>query len=340
MHVMVTGGAGYIGCQLVPALIKAGHRVTVVDKLVFGAEGLEGCAEDVTLHAIDIRDVAESNLQGVDAVVHLAALSNDPTAEYRPAANRSINLEATLRLAQLAKTARVSRFVFASSCSVYYTEGVDDAPRDEACELQPKAPYSWSKFEAERGLLKLGDAEFIPVILRKGTVFCSSARMRYDLVVNTFTCDAYAKGCLRVHAGGRMWRPLLHIDDAVEAYLRVLEADGSIVNGKVYNVANGNYRVIDIAHDVRRAIRKLTGTNVKIDTQPVGVSRSYRVTFDRIGEDLDFRLSKTIASAVDSMWPELENGIDPTDARYYNIRWIELLVEMESRLAAMGGKVL
>src|SRR5882672_10642834 len=176
---MATGGAGYVGCRLVPALVEMGADVHVVDKLVFGEQGLEGLRDGIELLRSDIRTLDVDDLKGIDVVVHLAGLSNDPTAEFNPAANKAINLDATVRLAHLAKEAGVRRFIFASSCSVYYTEVPDDSLRDETDRVEPKAPYSWSKRQAEMRVLELASPDFCPVILRKGTVFGYSPRMRF-----------------------------------------------------------------------------------------------------------------------------------------------------------------
>jgi len=339
MNVLVTGGAGYIGCRLVPALLEAGHSVRVVDKLQFGVEGLAACHDRISVIAGDVRTLDPKHLEGMDAVVHLAGLSNDPTAEYNPEANKAVNLDGTIRMAELAKQHGARRFVFASSCSIYYTETPDDELRTEDTPVAPHAPYSWSKRQAEIGLMALADHHFCPVALRKGTVFGQSPRMRYDLVVNTFTRDAYAKRRLNIHAGGRMWRPMLHIDDAVSAYLTVLTAPEEAVRGQIFNVLSDNFEVLKLAHEVRRALEGHKGIRLDLEIQQVGVSRSYRVDGQRFQQRLDFTPQHQIGSAVDEMWDALECGVDIEDPIYYNIRWLELLCDMERRLDAMGGSV-
>ncbi len=337
MNILVTGGAGYIGCRLVPALLASGHTVRVVDKLQFGDEGLAPCRDRIDLVPGDVRQIGSEVLAGVDAVVHLAGLSNDPTAEFNPDANKSMNLDATVRLGKLAKRHGVRRFVFASSCSIYYTLTPDDELRGEDFPVDPQAPYSWSKRQAEIGLMDLADRDFCPVALRKGTVYGQSPRMRYDLVVNTFTRDAYAKRRLTLHAGGRMWRPMLHIDDAVAAYQAVLGADESLLGGQVFNVLSNNTSVLKLAHEVRRTLEGHKGIRLDLDIQQVGVSRSYRVDGRRFREVIGFEPRHQLNSAVDEMWDFLEGGIDIENPIYYNIRWLELLCEMEHRLSAMGG---
>lgn len=339
MNVLVTGGAGYIGCRLIPALLEAGHHVRVVDKLMFGAEGLAPVKDRIELIAADVRAIDRKSLQDIDAIIHLAGLSNDPTAEYNPAANKAMNTDATIRLAQLAKEHGVRKFLFASSCSIYYTLSPDNEIRTEDYPVDPQAPYSWSKRHAEIGLLALADERFCPVALRKGTIFGQSPRMRYDLVINTFTRDAYAKRRLTLHAGGRMWRPMLQIDDAVLAYTTVLEAPESRIRGQIFNVLSDNFQVVHLAHEVRRILEGHKGIRLDLDLQQVGVSRSYRVDGSRIREALGYSPVHEIGRSVDTMWDSLESGVDIDNPIYYNIRWLELLCDMETRLKAMGGQV-
>ncbi|UCE58144.1 MAG: SDR family oxidoreductase [Phycisphaerales bacterium] len=340
MNILVTGGAGYIGCRLVPALLQAGHSVCVVDMLQFGDDGLAACRDKIDLIPGDVRTIAPQMLDGFDAIVHLAGLSNDPTAEFNPEANKAMNLDGTLRMATLAKERGVRRFVFASSCSIYYTQTPDDDLRDEEYPVNPQAPYSWSKRQAEIGLMELTDHNFCPLALRKGTVFGHSPRMRYDLVVNTFTRDAFAKRRLSIHAGGRMWRPMLHIDDAVEAYQAALTAPEEAVRGQIFNVLSDNFTVLKLAHEVRRTLEGHKGIRLDVDIQQVGISRSYRVNGDKFREVIKFAPSHPINAAVDEMWDILECGVDIDNPIYYNIRWLELLCDMERRLRAMGGSPL
>jgi nucleoside-diphosphate-sugar epimerase len=339
MHVIVTGGAGYVGCCLVPRLLELGHQVTVVDKLIFGSEGLAPVASRIELVACDIRRLDDAVLRRADAVIHLAGLSNDPTAEYDPRANRAINFEATVELATRAKELDVPRFVFASSCSVYYSPTPDGSLRDESHPVLPEAPYSWSKRQAEKALVALADARFCPVILRKGTVFGQSERMRYDLVVNTFTKDAFSHRRLVVHAGGRMWRPMLGIDDAVRAYVAALDHPAQQLRGEIFNVLSGNFTVLELASQVRVALERHRGVAVELEIQEVGVARSYRVDGTKLERELDLKMSSTIEESVRSIWDAIEQGIDVTHPIHYNIRWLEQLCDAQRRLERMGGSI-
>jgi nucleoside-diphosphate-sugar epimerase len=336
-RIMVTGGAGYVGCRLVPALLETGASVCVVDKMIFGDDGLDAVRDQIEIRQMDVRCLQAEDLAGFDAIVHLAALSNDPTAEFNPEANRMINLEATARLGRTARDAGVRRFVFASSCSVYYTESANGHIRNETHALDPKGPYSWSKLHAEIALLELACSTFSPVILRKGTVYGCSPRMRYDLVVNTFTRDAFAKRRLTVHAGGRTWRPLLHMSDAVDAYKTVLSADRSAIHGQVFNILSANHQVSAIAHEVKRTLEERHGVTLELDILPVGVSRSYRVTGEKFRDQLGVNLCRGIHEAVHEMWDASAKVDDLDNLIYCNISWLELLADMELRLKRMGG---
>ena len=337
--ILVAGGAGYIGCKLVSALLEAGYDVRVYDKLYFGAEGLNDCRNRIELEFGDIKDITEKSLDGIYAVINLAGLSNDPTAEYNPEANRVMNTESALHLAWLSKSVGIRRYIFASSCSIYYSLNPDDELRDEDYPVDPKAPYSHSKYMAERGLLGFADRNFSPVILRKGTVYGQSPRMRYDLVVNVFTRDSFKDRRLILHANGRMWRPLLNIDNAVRAYLAVLEAPEEMVHNRIFNVLDDNYKVIQVAYEVRRTLENRKGIRLDLVKQEVGPVRSYRVDGTRFREAFDVDFSSTMASSIEEMWDKLEEGTDYNHSIYYNLAWLELLRDMEKRLRVMNYQV-
>jgi len=335
--VLVTGGAGYVGSVLVRRLLELGKDVSILEKFYFGKEPIEEIADAIEVVQGDVRHFDLDHLQDVEAVIHLAGLSNDPMAEYNPQANHEMNLLATERLARACKQYGIERFIFASSCSVYYSLEPDDTSKDETSVIAPTAPYSLTKYQAEQVLLGLVDDSFCPVILRKGTIYGSSPRMRYDLVVNTFTKDAFTKRRLTIHAGGRMWRPLLYIEDAVDAYVTCLLAPKELVRGQIFNVLSDNHRVLDLAREVRRDIEHRKGVRMDLDIQEVGVARSYLVNGEKIGETLGFQPKGTIPQAVSVMWDELENGKDCTHPIYYNIKWLERLHEMEKRLNVIGS---
>ncbi len=246
MKLLVTGGAGYIGSVLVRLLIERGHQVRVLDRLYWGRGPLAAVAERVEIVHGDVRHLPEGTLDGVDGVVHLAGLSNDPTAEYNPAANWEMNAIATEQLALACIRRGVRRFVLGSSCSIYDGLPTDEV-LDETAEVRPQGAYATSKRWAEQRLIELAGAGLTPVILRQGTVYGYSPRMRYDLVVNTFVKDALVHGRLFLHGGGWMWRPLVDVRDAAQTYLRVLEAPEAQVASQIFNVVHDNYQIRQLA---------------------------------------------------------------------------------------------
>lgn len=329
-----------MGCVLVPKLLERGFKVRVFDKLVFGSDGLDPVRDKIELIAGDIRSPEDSIFNGIDGVIHLAGLSNDPTAEFNPTANESINTQGTYKIAMKCKEKGIHRFIFASSCSVYYTLEPDDTLRDEEYPINPQAPYSLSKRRAENKLLEIADENFCPVILRKGTLFGLSPRMRFDLVVNTFTKDAFEKRHLIIHGGGRMWRPLLHIDDAAEAYIAALKAPEKKVHSQIFNVLSDNYKILKVAYEVRRALETEKGIHLALEIQQVGLIRSYRVSGEKFNNTFGLSLVSPIRSAVSEIWDSLEEGVDYDNHIHYNIRWLELLMEMRKCLEEMGGSPL
>jgi nucleoside-diphosphate-sugar epimerase len=340
--VLVIGGAGYVGCVLVEELLKRGYAVKVFDRLMYGDQGLQGVRDRVELVVGDMRAMEASTFVDVMAVVNLGGLSNDPTAEFNPTANYEMNTVATERAAKQAKEAGVQRYLLASTCSIY-DQGVEDPEADlildETAPVRPRAAYSSSKFEAEQRLLPLAEASFCPVILRKGTVYGYSPRMRFDLVVNTFIKDALTRGRITVHFGGEMWRPLVDVRDVARAYIACLEADEEKVRGQIFNVLYRNMRISELALRVRET---LASHGVEVALEPdygyEGV-RNYRVSGRKIEKVLDFRpvvgIEESVATSLENLKglsiSELENP------RYYNIRWLKLLEEAERVLGAPGA---
>lgn len=214
--------------------MERGYAVKVVDRFYFGDMGLREVRDRIELVVDDMRMLEPSALEDVEAVANLGGLSNDPTAEYNPKANYEMNTVATERLARLCKGHGIKRYIFASTCSVYYVQGGierENVLLTEDAEINPKAAYSSSKYEAEKLILSMQDDDFCPTILRKGTIFDFSPRMRYDLVVNTFLQCALHKGYITLHSGGEMWRPLVDVRDAARAYITCLQAGEKKVMG-------------------------------------------------------------------------------------------------------------
>ncbi|HET7092450.1 MAG TPA: SDR family oxidoreductase [Thermomicrobiales bacterium] len=336
--ILVTGGAGYIGSVLVGELLGLGQQVRVVDTMWFG----DPFAPHERLQLIqgDLRTPDVSWLKDVDAVIHLAGLSNDPTADFAPALNNESNVYATRQLAQLAaekskREDREIRYLFASTCSVYYAPTTADSSNvitmTEDMPIAPTANYSKTKRLAEVELLRIADQypRFTPVMLRKGTIFGLSPRMRFDLVVNVFTLHAWRNRQLTVHGHGEAWRPLLHIRDAVDAYIHLLSAPTDKIRGEAFNVIHKNYRVLELAHWVTEVLDQRYGVDVRVKRNRTGdsASRSYFVSGDKIAARLGFSADRGVGDAVITMWDALERGdfgLEPeNDPRYFNIRWLK-----------------
>lgn len=337
--ILVVGGAGYVGSVLVAELLERGYSVRVVDRLYFGDRGLFPVRDRVELVVADMRRLEAQWFEGVQAVINVGGLSNDPTAEYNPTANFEMNTVAAVRLAELARANGVRRYVFASSCSIYdrgACEEEDDVVFDEEAEVHPRAAYAVSKYEAERQLLAMNGPDFCPIILRKGTVYGFSPRMRFDLVVNTFVRDALTCGRILLYRGGEMWRPLVDVRDAARAYLACLSAEENLVRGEVFNVAYCNMRISELALRVRETLR---AAGISVDVFPdysYRAVRSYRVSSHKIQQRLGFRPMVGVEDAVRDMLRQLRQpGFDDlTHPRFENLRWLRLLEEAESILGA------
>jgi len=343
MHkILLVGGAGYVGSVLAEELLERGFAVKILDRLYYSDDGLREVRDRVELVMSDMRVIDPGVLQDVDAVVNLGGLSNDPTAEYNPKANYEMNTTASVQLAEMCQEMGVRRYIFASSCSIY-DRGVgndhNDFMQDETAEVDPRAAYSGSKRAAEKALLKMVGNEFCPVILRKGTIYGFSHRMRYDLVVNTFVKDALSKGYITIHYGGEMWRPLVDVRDAARAYIAALRADEALVKGEIFNVSFQNIRISELALRVREALRDIgVDIDVRADYGYRGV-RSYRVSAQKIQRTLNFRPKVTIGESVQNMVEQIRRyGYDDFDnPKYYNIRWMRLLEEAAKIIAITGS---
>ena len=329
--ILVTGGAGYIGSVLVEKLIANGQKVRIFDRFYFGKKHLAHLGKGVDLVVGDIRNFDPKYFNGIEAILHLAALSNDPTAEFNPKANWEINYLATKRLAQEAKRARIPKFIFASSCSVYYTTTAKSQKKfAEGDKVNPRAPYSLSKRMAEEALLKLADKNFSVVILRAGTVFGFSKRMRYDLVVNTMVKDALSKKTILVAARGEQWRPLVAVGDLVKTYLTILAAPEYLTSGQIFNVAVENYKVRDIA----RLVQKGMNGETKIKTSQIQryfKDRSYKVSTEKLKAVLGIRPAISIEDSARDIVRNIKKfGYDNFDhPKYYNIAWMMTLSEID-----------
>lgn len=338
MRILVTGGAGYVGCRLVPALLADGHDVVVYDTFWFGDHlpraGHEGLGGHLRLdkRKSDVRNLDafrgalnsprfECGRYGVDVVIHLACISNDPSFELDESLSRTINYEAFEPLVIAAKEAGVRRFIYCSSSSVY---GVSDAPDvTEDHPLHPITLYNTYKGKCEPLLFKHASPDFECVVLRPSTVCGYSPRQRLDLAVNILTSQAFNLGKITVF-GGEQRRPNIHIEDMVDCYRALLEAPVDRVQGQIFNVGAGNISIAQLARIVATEVEALTAlTEVPIETKPIQDPRSYQVNSDKIARVLGFQPKWTVCKAVRDLVHAFQQGLipEPMDRdEYYNVR--------------------
>lgn len=323
--VFVTGGAGYVGAVLVPKLLAQGYRVKVLDLYIYGDHVLDAVKDHPGLEQIkgDLRDrkLLEKTIPGCDAVIHLACISNDPSFELNPDLGKSINYDAFFDLVAVAKDSGVTRFIYASSSSVY---GIKDEQNvTEDLPLQPLTDYSKYKALCEEVLLKEQAPGFTTLVLRPATVCGYSPRLRLDLTVNILTNLAINNGRITVFGGGQK-RPNIHIDDMADVYLRTLAAPDAQIAGRVWNAGYENFTVSEIAEMVRTVV----GKDTEIVTTPTDDNRSYHISSEKIRRELGFTPAHSIEEAARDLADQFRAGHIPnsmTDIRYYNIKTMQAL---------------
>jgi nucleoside-diphosphate-sugar epimerase len=288
MRVMVTGHKGYIGTVMAPMLQKNGHDVIGLDndlfeECIFGDPTILGKMPKIQYIKKDIRKVELSDLKKCDAVIHLCALSNDPLGYFNPEITYNINYEASVKLAKLAKKAKIQRFLFTSSCSVYGDSG--DSMVTEESKTRPITPYAISKMRAENDIRKLTSPTFCPTFLRPATAYGVSPMLRFDLVLNNLTAWAYTTGVILLKSDGTAFRPIVHIEDISRAFISVLNAPMDIIQNEVFNVGitKENYQVKELANIVKEIV---PGSEVKFAKDAEPDKRSYTVSFDKIANNL------------------------------------------------------
>lgn len=299
MKVLVTGHQGYLGTVMVPVLQAAGHEVTGLDSGLFAECVLGPAPQDPPGIREDLRDVSVEQLTGFDAVVHLAALSNDPLGALAPQITYDINHHASVRLARLAKEAGVRRFLYASTCSVYGAAGADLVTEDAA--LRPVTPYAESKVRVEDDVAAIADDSFSPVFLRNATAFGFSPRLRGDIVVNNLVGHAVVSGEVRVLSDGTPWRPLVHAKDIAAAFLTALEAPADKVHCAAFNVGTeaNNLTVAEIAQAV---VGVVPGSQLVITGESGADPRSYRVDFSKYRQALGFEASWSVRDGAAELY--------------------------------------
>ncbi len=330
MHVLVTGGAGYVGCWLVPELVRRGHTVRVFDRMCFGEAPLTSLKLGAKCEIVsgDIRRFEQypDVLKGIQGIVHLAGLANDPSCDLHPHLTFDVNIEGTRKLAERAAAAGIRRFVLASSCSVY-GKGVFDV-LDEDSPLNPVSAYAESKIEAEKIVCGLIDQGLQPVISRAATVFGWSPRMRFDLAINIMTATAVRKGQVNVLGGGKQWRPFIHVQDMARLFADFLELPAEKVAGQVFNVGDDriNLQIQKLGEIVSQSI-----PNTKLfQTQDDDDLRSYHVSFKKLHEKLGFHCKFGVEDGVREVERELRAHpeIDPFAEEHSNVRRMKRLLEL------------
>ena len=333
MHVAVTGGAGYIGSELVSQLLTSGYFVTIIDRLFFGKDVISDLftsyGDRLRLVKKDIRDLVAHDLHGVDAVVDMASLSNDPAGDLDPDITFGINKLGRFNVATRAREAGVKRYVLASSCSVYGDSRGKVV--DESSRVLPQSVYASANAEAEGLVLSLNSPEFCVTCLRQATVFGLSRRMRFDLVVNIMTKTAFETGTINVLGGGNQWRPLVDIRDTARAFVETLRADQSLVAGEIFNVGSdvNNLSVKSIAYIVRDSLPLACDVNVIPSDED---RRDYRVSFQKIGMSLGFFAKYSVGESVVDLYNALKLGAIQTDISTVTVKWYKQLIDMKRTL--------
>jgi nucleoside-diphosphate-sugar epimerase len=297
-NILITGNLGYIGCILTEKLIKENYKITGIDTKFYSEDFFYDFKFSGEVQQIqkDIRNIDFDDLEGIDAIIHLAALSNDPLGKLNPKLTHKINYESSLRLAKLAKKKGIKRFVFSSSCSIYGDTG--KAMLDEDSAMNPLTPYAKSKVDLENALKNLENKNFSPTFMRNGTAYGISPSMRFDLVVNNLMGWAYTTSEIKILSDGKAWRPIVHVKDIANAFLAVLKASKEKIHNQAFNVGinSENYQIKDIAKKIHQQMEKC---KIRILGEDNPDQRTYIVNFDKIQETLDhfnpeFNLEKGI----------------------------------------------
>jgi len=315
--ILITGGAGYVGAILTPKLLAQGHKVRVLDLMIYGDDVIEP-HENLEMIKGDIRDieVVKKSVTDVDVVIHLACISNDPSFDLNPELGKSINLDAFEPLVNASKEAGVERFIYASSSSVY---GVKDVPDvDENMSLEPLTDYSIFKADCEKILDKYTSDDFVTVTIRPATVCGYSPRQRLDVVVNILTNFAYHNGSIKVF-GGEQLRPNIHIQDMANLYVALIDMPAEKIQGEIFNAGYENQKVITLANTVKEVL----GDEIGINIEPTDDNRSYHISSAKIKDKLGFVPQFTIKDAVKDLKEAFDKGLLPDameDKRYSNIK--------------------
>ena len=329
MRLLIAGGAGYVGSALIPRLLERGYLVDVVELFWFG----NSLPAETGILNKDLFDVTVDDLRDYDQVIFLAGLSNDPMAEYSPSKNFVYNAAAPAYLAYTAKKAGVRRYIYASTCSVYgYT--VNEL-YDETQPVSSSFPYGISKLQGEQAVTNLLDEHFSVIALRKGTISGYSARMRFDLIVNTMFRSALQDGTITIN-NPSIWRPILAMEDAISAYIRAIEAHDSISG--IFNIASGNYTVGEVGDLVKSEIEERLGVHVNLFIRHIQDLRNYKVGLEKAKNVLSFHPRHEVRCIVRQLIKHLENFSDWDNPAYSNILTFQSL-ESGLRVPSLARQV-
>jgi nucleoside-diphosphate-sugar epimerase len=329
--VLITGGAGYIGSVMTELFLEKGYDVTVLDRFFFGST-LSHLENNPSLHLIkdDVRTFDPALLSGIDAVIDLAALSNDPAGELDPEKTLGINFHGRARVAKIAKEQGVKRYILASSCSIY---GFQEGILDETSPVNPLTTYAEANYMAENAVLPLADDDFIVTVLRQATVYGPSKRMRFDLAINGMTLGMFKNGRIPILREGDQWRPMVHVRDTSRAFMTVLEANSEVVNGELFNVGSDdqNFQIMPLA----RRVAEATDRPFEYDWYGEPDHRSYQVSFQKIKSTLGYTTELTPEDAAYDIFTALERGDLVDGPTTKTVDWYRQLMHWHETLKDM-----
>ena len=336
--VLVTGAGGYIGSVLVPKLLKRGYKVKALDRFFFGLDKLKP-HQNLKIIKDDARVYSPEILKGVDYVIDLVAISNDPSGEYFSEVTWQINYEARVRTAKLSKNYGIKRYILPSSCSVY---GFQEDIVDENSKTNPLTTYAKANKKAEEEVLKLASEDFVVVVLRQATVFGYSPRMRFDLAINGMTYGAWKTGKLPLMRDGTQYRPFVHVQDTTDVMIKMLEVNENFINGEIFNVGGDelNYQIGHLGQIVAQVVENLTGKKVDIEWYGDPDKRSYRVSFKKIKDILGWGPKWKAEDGVKEIVEKLEKGIIDKTTQTITLNWykeLEKWYEIIKQLEMYGG---
>ncbi|MDF1544055.1 MAG: SDR family oxidoreductase [bacterium] len=333
-RVLVTGAGGYIGSTLVPKLLSQNYEIIAVDRFFFGKDKLIG-HPNLTVICEDTRRLKAAHFDNVDAVIDLAAISNDPSAEQFSRQTREINSVGRIRTAKLAATSNVPRYILASSAAVY---GSSDGPASEEAPTSPQTVYAEANLEAEEGVLPLASTAFSVTVIRQATLYGLSPRMRFDLAVNGMTFGAWKKRRLPLMRDGSQHRPMLHVQDTTDLMIHLLTVRTDLINGERFNIGSNeaNYKLSDLGNTVAKAVEEKTGESVEIEWYGDPDQRNYILDCSRLNAKLGWTTTRTVSEGVGEMLDALMDGnIDKDDItitlKWYRelTRWHRIIKEVE-----------